>query len=174
MNNRLPLLFIGFLLSGCEPHATMHAYPYQYIETTGITTFVISDGKSTPIHFTENSCEKALHSLTSLNWQVLYPNANNNKIFVVGRLHSNPQHTPSGIAFSKSEEYFDFTLINWYITLPFDRAIEMPFPEPYKLEKRITLTPTDFKPPLDEAIQFQYSTQQVAEPDRKHVAQGGE
>lgn len=161
-------LFVGFLfVVGCQskPHITgttrptaqpstaqvapeAATYGFLHQETTGITSYVILNGKESPIQFRSDSDPVALNAFKALKWQVFLPNADGQKLFVVGQYFAETKRTPVCKSCPESEEYHEFKLVDWYLTTPFKATREDCENCPYLLEEnlreRSRLELTDF------------------------------
>jgi hypothetical protein len=107
------------LITGCASNVRIQTYGYVFHETTGITNHIDQNGKEIPVKFSSKSNLQNLAALRSLKWNILYPNSGGNKIYVVGVLGRREKMTFSGPNLSTPEKYMDFTLSDWYITVPF-------------------------------------------------------
>ncbi len=94
-------------------------YGYIFHETTGITTYILNNGKEIAIKFSSDSDQDVLKMLYFLKWNVLYPNSKGDKIFLRGILNNKINKTPSGPHRAESEDFRYFKLISWYIKTPF-------------------------------------------------------
>ena len=111
-----------FVCSGCATHFPVNTYGLVHKETTGITTYVLYDGKKTPIMFSPDSERQALEALRALKWNVFLPNTDGKHLFVTGELGKGKKFTPHGVGRPASEAYFDFRLVTWHLKTPFTRA----------------------------------------------------
>ena len=99
---------------------SVQTYGYVFVECTGITTHILQNGTQVPIAFdTEGSDSVALLSLRALTWNVLYPNSKGDRILLIGQYHPESHYTPDCKVCAQSEEYHLFTLMDWYILVPF-------------------------------------------------------
>ena len=97
-------------------------YGYRYLETTGITNYLVTgNGESIPIQFSSSSDKEALEALHGLKWNVLLPNANGTNITISGVLNDKVQYTPNEPNRAQSEKYQEFELHSWKIIVPFQR-----------------------------------------------------
>ena len=123
-------------------------YGFVHHETTGITAYVIINGQERPIQFRSDSDPVALNALHALKWEVLLPNANGQKLFLIGQYFAEPKRTPSCERCPTAEEYHEFKLVDWYLTTPFKATREDCEDCLYLLEEnlreRSRLEPTDF------------------------------
>jgi|SRR6266542_2898164 len=94
-------------------------YGFVHMETTGITSYLIVNGKEKPILFSPDSDPLAMRSFNALNSRILFPNADGKKLFLIGQYFAEPKHTRSCPQCAGSEEYREFKLIDWYIIAPF-------------------------------------------------------
>lgn len=95
-------------------------FGYQHlIGVTGINTVLHFDGKKVPVQFSTKSDSLALMALRSLDWNIIYANANGENIVLFGELDSQIVITPACETCPQSEEYREFTLQHWYIKTPF-------------------------------------------------------
>jgi len=113
---------ILLVCAGCTTHYPINTYGLVHKETTGITTYILHDGKEIPIMFSPDSERQALEALRALKWNVFLPNTDGKNLFVTGRLGKNKKFTPHGVGRATSEEYFDFKLVKWHLKTPFKRA----------------------------------------------------
>jgi hypothetical protein len=124
------------------------AYGFVHHETTGLTARVIINGQERPIQFRPDSEPVALAALRALKWQVLLPNANGQKLFLIGQYFAEPKRTPSCERCPEAEEYHEFKLVDWYLTTPFKATREDCEDCPYLLEENLRergrLEQTDF------------------------------
>lgn len=139
--------------STSQPGNTMVApeaatYGFVHHETTGITSYVMLNGKKSPIQFHSDSDTVALNAFRALKPNVLLPNANGEKLFLTGQYFPESKRTPDCKTCPKSEEYHEFKLVDWYLTTPFNATREDCENCPYLLEenlrKRTRLELTDF------------------------------
>ncbi len=103
-------------------HDPINTYGLLHKETTGITTYILHDGKEIPIMFSPDSEQQALKALRVLKWNVFLPNTDGNNLFVTGELGKNKKFTPHGAGRATIEEYFGFKLLKWHLKTPFTRA----------------------------------------------------
>jgi hypothetical protein len=94
-------------------------FGYLHKETTGVTEFVLVNGKATAVQFSPRSNRTALEALSALKGSVLCANADGRRMFVVGYLDPVVKRTPSGPNLAYPETYQEFTLQRWYITTPY-------------------------------------------------------
>lgn len=125
-------------------------YLYDHLETTGLTTQLISpDGGATMIEFSGDSNQESLHALYALAVPVLFPNSGTN-IVVSGVIENVVHFTPNHPDLAASEPYRRFRLDGWYLRAPFIRWDHEPKledgPMPETLETQ--LRPADFKKPV--------------------------
>jgi hypothetical protein len=106
-------------------------YGFVHWETTGITSYVIVNGKEKPILFSPDSDPLAMRSFDALNPRILLPNTDGKKLFLMGQYFSEPKHTRSCPGCAGSEEYREFKLVDWYIIAPFKVVREDCGPCPY-------------------------------------------
>jgi len=155
-------LFGAMLLCGCaQPRLPNHAeakgepvpaqtFGYVFRQTTGLTSHVLlPEGREVAVQFGADSDPIALRSLRALRWNVLYPNARGERMFLVGGLHHVVRHTPSRLNMAQSEPYREFTLRDWYVVAPFEEWCEkQPFRlgEGFLIRRRTTLSRDDFDP----------------------------
>ncbi len=110
------------LLAGCEQKYRSNAYGYKYMQTTGITQYIVmADGEEIPIQFSSSSDKEAIDTLSGLKWNVLIPNANGTNITLTGVLDKKSNYTPEGTSRAKSGKYQEFELHSWSIVVPFRR-----------------------------------------------------
>ncbi len=101
--------------AGCGPLGRgVHAYGFIFHETTGITTFLLVNGKEQAVQFTPQSSRLARETLFDLDAFHLYKNADGHHIVVEGVLDAETRWTPSGPGLPSSEPYRDFTLRFWH------------------------------------------------------------
>lgn len=141
-----------FLLSGtgCAPSRPVaKTYGLVHRETTGITHYLVRDGKEVSIRFAGDSDPRALASLRALKWNVLYPNSAGDRIFVTGVIGEEQKHTPSGPGYAVSQAYHAFRLTGWFIRTPFKRIDwkdGIPAPgDDMEIQTRDHLDATDFE-----------------------------
>jgi len=103
--------------SQVEPR--IKTYGFLHSETTGITSYVIINGKKKPILFHADSDPLAVKSLYALNSRIILPNTDGRKLFLIGQYLAEPKRTRSCRQCAKSEEYREFKLVDWYIITPF-------------------------------------------------------
>jgi len=135
------------LITGCTSNVRLQTYRYVFHETTGIINHIVQNGKEIPVKFSSNSNLQNLAALKSLKWNILYPNSGANKIYVVGVLGHREKETPFGPNLSIPEKYRDFTLADWYITVPFiEIRVQDELILPHKFENvtRFKLNYNDF------------------------------
>lgn len=113
---------ILFICAGCTTHYPINTYGLVHKEATGITTYILHDGKEIPIMFAPDSKRQALEALRALKWNVFLPNTDGKNLFVSGELGKNKKLTPHGVGRATSEAYFDFKLVKWHLKTPFTRA----------------------------------------------------
>ena len=65
---------ILLVCAGCTTHYPINTYGLVHKETTGITTYILHDGKEIPIMFSPESEQLALEALRALKWAVFLPN----------------------------------------------------------------------------------------------------
>lgn len=94
-------------------------YGFVHHETTGISSYVIINGKEIPIRFRADSDSLAVKSLKALNWRIFLPNSDGTKLFLIGQYFAQPKRTSSCEQCPEAEEYREFKLLDWYITTPF-------------------------------------------------------
>ena len=123
-------------------------YGFVHHETTGITSHVMINGQERPIQFRSDSDPVALNALRALKWEVFLPNANGQKLFLIGQYFAEPKRTPSCERCPTAQEYHEFKLVDWYLPTPFKATREDCEDCPYLLEEnlreRSRLEPTDF------------------------------
>jgi len=119
----LLLIFI-LLFFSCENNKriSVKTYQYHFLVTTGITTTIYNNGKSTNIKFHLESNRRALNLLFSLRPEILYPSSK--RIYLVGTLYNEikkvPEKSPEGQILAEGGElYQEFLLYHWYILCPF-------------------------------------------------------
>jgi hypothetical protein len=125
------LVVITVFIISCNQNVSLKkeipvkAYQFEYMNSTGICTMLIDDGKRINIQYHEDSNQENLKSFYALRWFVLGPNAdrhrNVHRIIVVGKLHNEVKSTPHGEYYPNPEEYQEFELLNWYIKSPFKK-----------------------------------------------------
>lgn len=141
------LILITFTITSYS-NAQPLEYGYIFHETTGITYHILKDGKEIKIQFSSDSNQRALKLLTSLKWNVLYPNSKGDKIFLKGVLRKEINKTPHGPDRAQSEDFQYFKLISWYIKTPFMETKvkdEGMLPQEFIFIKRANLKKTDFE-----------------------------
>lgn len=106
-------------------------YGFLHSETTGITSYVIINGKKKPIQFRSDSDPLAMKSFDALHSRILLPNTDGKKLFLIGQYFSAPKRTRSCPQCADSEEYREFKLVDWYIIAPFRVVREDCGPCPY-------------------------------------------
>jgi hypothetical protein len=112
-------------------------YGFVHLETTGITSYVIINGKEMPIQFRADSDPLAMKSLYALNSRILLPNTDGKKLFLIGQYFAEPKHTRSCRQCATVEEYREFKLVDWYIITPFKVVREDCGPCPYLREENL-------------------------------------
>jgi hypothetical protein len=136
------------LLSTIQVEPNVKTYGFMHSETTGITSYVIINGKKKPILFRADSDPLAVKSLYALNSRISLPNTDGKKLFLIGQYFSEPKHTRSCPQCADSEEYCEFKLVDWYIITPFKIVREDCGPCPYlreeNLRKKSSLEVKDF------------------------------
>lgn len=134
--------------SNAQAAPEVATYGFVHHETTGINSYVILNGTEKPIQLRSDSDSMALNALKALKWQVFLPNANGQKLFLIGQYFAESKRTPDCERCPKSEEYHEFKLVDWYLTTPFNATREDCENCPYLLEenlrKRTRLGLTDF------------------------------
>ncbi len=151
---KLAILTITMLLTCCVHICCPVTYGYKYVQTTGITQFIVTaDGDEMPIRFSSSSDQEALDALRGLKWNVLIPNANGVNMSVIGILDENIRHTPGGPYRAVNEKYQEFELHSWHIAVPFQRqywkdGVEGP-DGTLLLDQKMHLDANDFKKKID-------------------------
>ena len=135
-------------LSANQVEPQVKTYGFLHMETTGITSYVIVNGKRKPILFRSDSDPLAIKSFDALSSRITLPNTDGKKLFVIGQYFSEPRHTRSCPECATAEEYREFRLVDWYIITPFKEVREDCGPCPYlrseNLRKRSSLELKDF------------------------------
>jgi len=144
-----PALNTGFSqLSTNQVEPKVKTYGFLHMETTGITSYVIINGKEKPIMFRPDSDPLAMKSFDALNARIILPNTDGKKLFLIGQYFSEPRHTRSCPECATAEEYREFRLVDWYIITPFKEVREDCGPCPYlrkeNLRNRSSLELKDF------------------------------
>lgn len=86
------------------------SFGYVFKESTGRNEFLIVNGETIPMRIDDvHSNHESLRLLQSLDWKVLYPNANGKNIMLQGR------YTP---------RTGTFILRSWSIVIPFERIVQ--------------------------------------------------
>jgi len=135
------------LIAGCTSNVRLQTHGYVFHESTGITDHIVQNGKEIPVIFSFKSNSQNLAALKSLKWNILYPNSGGNKIYVVGVLGNQEKLTPFKSNLIIPEKYRDFTLEDWYITVPFIEIRvqdELILPHKFKNVTRFKLNSNDF------------------------------
>jgi hypothetical protein len=101
-----------------ENNSQIRTYRFVHSETTGITSFVIVNGKERAIEFHRDSDPVAVKAFRALSGRVLLPNAHRKKIFLVGSYLPAVKVTRSCAGCAQPEEYREFRLVDWFITTP--------------------------------------------------------
>jgi len=101
-----------------ENNPQIKTYRFVHNETSGITSFVIVNGKEQAIEFHRDSDPVALKAFRALSARVLLPNAHRRKVFLVGSYLPAVKVTRSCTGCAAPEEYREFKLVNWFITTP--------------------------------------------------------
>jgi hypothetical protein len=112
-------------------------YGFVHVETTGITSYVIVNGKEKPILFRPDSDPLAMKSFNALNSRIRLPNTDGKKLFLIGQYFSEPKHTRICRECAKAEAYREFRLVDWYIITPFKVVREDCGPCPYLREENL-------------------------------------
>jgi len=101
------LLCVAVFIS-CNGEKKLNEYGYVFQESTAQNQYLIMDGRRVPIKnlVADGSNRVALKSLQALKWNVLYPNAQGDKIFLPG---------------DYDDQSHSFRLSHWYIKVPFER-----------------------------------------------------
>ena len=115
---RVLLLVMFSLLGGCHQPKEKE-YGFLHKETTGITSYVVSEGREVPIQFAKDSTPAGRKTLSALSWRVLLPNADGRRLVVAGVLSDRKQRTPSAPNMATPEDYVEFKLTHWYLKAPF-------------------------------------------------------
>ena len=135
-------------LSTNQVEPEVKTYGFLHMETTGITSYVIINGKEKPIMFRPDSDPLAMKSFDALNSRIILPNTDGKKLFLIGQYFSEPRHTRSCPECATAEEYREFRLVDWYIITPFKEVREDCGPCAYlrkeNLRKRSSLELKDF------------------------------
>ena len=145
---KLLLFFISFLIVTSLANAQTLEYGYVFHENTEITHHILKDGKEIPIQFSTDSNQEYLKMLSSLKWNILYPNSRGEQITLKGVLSYVIKRTPEQPNIAMSQNFQDFKLISWYIKTPFKELKAKDInsvPHEYVLNKRNNLKKTDFK-----------------------------
>ena len=135
MKNLPVLLLCVSLLTSCNRDKKLNEYGYVFQESTGQNQYIIMDGRKVPIKdfVSDASDQLALKSLQALSSNVLYPNAQGDKIFLRGEY---------------DHQSNSFRLSHWYIKIPFEAlVIEDETHIPHNMHKvtRQSLERTDFE-----------------------------
>jgi hypothetical protein len=101
-----------------ENDSQIRTYRFVHSETTGMTSFVVVNGKEWAIEFHRDSDPVAVKAFGALGGRVLLPNAYRKKIFLVGSLLPAVKVTRSCTGCAQPEEYREFKLVDWFITTP--------------------------------------------------------
>jgi len=108
---KLSVLFLCVaVFISCNREKRLNEYGYVIQESTGQNQYLIMDGRKVPIKnlVADGSNRVALKSLQALKWNVLYPNAHGDKIFLRG---------------DYDDQSHSFRLSHWYIKVPFERLV---------------------------------------------------
>ena len=95
-------------------------YGYIFTETTGITQYVVHQGKKIAIQFRSDSDQQAVSSLQSLGADILYNKADGKQMFLIGKLHTKILWTPKSlpnapVQYAESQLYQEFMLRGWRV-----------------------------------------------------------
>ena len=111
------LFAVMVLNSGClqsrksklppQQGSALQEFGYHHAETTGISEFVLVNGKEIAIEFDSNSDRGELEGLRHEF------DGPENHIVVVGKLSPIVKRTPDGSGFASSEPYQEFQLVQW-------------------------------------------------------------
>ena len=103
------LLWVAVFTS-CTGEKKLNEYGYVFQESTGQNQYLMMEGRKVPIKnfVADTSNRVALKSLLALKWNVLYPNAQGDKIFLRG---------------DYDYQSHSFRLTHWYIKVPFERLV---------------------------------------------------
>jgi hypothetical protein len=115
-----PTLITTFSQHNATPVEPMiKTYGFLHEETTGITSYVVINGKAKPIQFRPDSDPLAMKSFDALKPRISLPNTDGKKVFLIGQYFSAPKHTRSCPQCADSQEYREFKLVDWFIIAPF-------------------------------------------------------
>jgi len=128
----------------------LRTYGLVHKETTGITSYVIINGKPIPIQFRADSDPLALKALGALDRRIVLPNARGKKIFLVGKYFAEVKRTRNCPQCAAAEDYHEFKLLDWYITTPFSAVRKdcetCPYLRKEDFRKKSSLELSDFDP----------------------------
>jgi len=124
-------------LSTNQVEPQVKTYGFLHMETTGITSYLIVNGKKKPILFRPDSDPLAMKSFDALNARIILPNSDGKKLFLIGQYFSEPRRTRSCPECATAEEYREFKLVDWYIITPFKVVREDCGPCPYLREENL-------------------------------------
>jgi hypothetical protein len=135
MKNLSVLLLCVALFTSCNGDKKLNEYGYVFQESTGQNQYIIMDGRKVPIKdfVSDASHQLALKSLQALRLNVLYPNAQGDKIFLRGEY---------------DHQSNSFRLSHWYIKIPFEALViddETHVPHNVHKVTRQSLERTDFE-----------------------------
>jgi hypothetical protein len=123
-------LFVFFVIISCNKEYPKNVveypeggkeYPFVFMDTTGICTYLLINNNLVAIEYSERSDQENLQLFHALKWTLLYPNAQRDdiRIFVVGKLHDELLSTIECEGCPEPEKYQEFELYTWYIETPF-------------------------------------------------------
>ncbi len=123
------------LIASCNGGKKVNEYGYVFQESTGENQYIMMEGRKVPVKsfVADSPNQLALKSLQALRSNVLYTNAQGDKIFLRGEYDPQSQ---------------SFRLSHWYIKVPFEAlAIEDETKVPQNSQKvtRQSLERTDFE-----------------------------
>ncbi len=134
------ILLLLISLSYCRRVGMKNTYRYYFHETTGDNNFIEINSMEVNFYFSKNSSEEAIASFNSLNTEIKH-SWNKNNIYFVGELTGEiktskelfPERYKRKIKEGiekipisgnpEDKKYFEFTLVNWYIEVPFKQML---------------------------------------------------
>ena len=134
-------------------------YGYQHlIGTTGINMVLHSKtGEKINVQFSNESI--AIAAFMKIDWSIIYPNADGERIVFLGELAPEIIETDSGVNKPKKESFRYFTLKHWYIKTPLKKQFmnEEDITAPPVIKMFNSLEAAGFKSFLYDKKEIQYS-----------------
>ncbi len=88
-------------------------YGFLFTETTGITRYVMHQGKQVAIQLRADSDPQAVRSLQAVGADILYNQADGRQMVLIGKLHPKVLRTPDNPRMAQSQPYQEFSLRGW-------------------------------------------------------------